>query len=188
MKTTQFFSLFLAAAAAFLLASCASTKHPIGFPLEQDLSEEITGAWSNPEGVMHVHCDAKGNLKIAGLEWDEDKGEFAKSGASGPLRSLPDDFLVLNIREDGEGDDEDADENYTFALMKVDGDKIVVWGPSTSGFRELVEKKKTEGILTDHGVILTSEGEALAKTIVDESMPNLFEWGEPMIFWRMPDR
>lgn len=186
MKTLRLLLPLAAAAAAFFLVSCASTKHPIGLPLEQDLSEEITGAWSNPEGVMHVHCDANGNLKIAGLEWVEGKGEFVKNEASGPLLGLHDDFLVINIRE-GDQEKEDADENYTFALMKVDDDKIVVWAPSTAAFRELVEKKKVEGILTDHGVILTSEGEAIAKTIIEESLPKLFEWGEPMIFWKMPE-
>ncbi|MFT5467970.1 MAG: hypothetical protein ACI8UO_003078, partial [Verrucomicrobiales bacterium] len=45
MKTPLFLKLTAAAAGLLVLASCASTRNPIGFPFEEDLSEEMTGAW-----------------------------------------------------------------------------------------------------------------------------------------------
>ena len=176
-------SLGLASLAiALLMASCASSRFPIGFDLEEDLSADLTGVWMNPEGHFHVHCDANGKLQVAGLEWQDDEEAFKVETASGPLKRLDDDLYVLNLRE--------ADEDqYMFALVSFEEGRATVWGPDPGEIRSLVEAGKLEGELPQYGVTITMDGGEAAKILSQEAELNgAFTWRKPMVFWKQADR
>lgn len=183
MKMVNF---LLVVSGVIFLTSCASSRHPVGFPLQEDLSKDLTHAWTNPEGTMHVHCDADGNLQIGAPEWDEDAGKFKMNNLSGPLLRLDDEFYLLNLREENEAEDED--EGYGFLLVKFEEDKAICWAANVSAIQELVKDGELEGEVGRYDATLTGDGEAIAKKLATMSLSEVFDWQKPTVFWRAPGK
>jgi hypothetical protein len=166
--------------ATLFLASCASSREPVGFPLERDLSE-YSGVWENPEAKWHVSCDKEGNLEFA--EWCDDTKKFEPAEMRGKILRLNDEFHMLNVKCT---EDEDADDEYMFMLTSLkNGDRFVCWSVNNEAIGELMEAGKLKGKeAVDSGPALSDDGEKIAKALEEYGLEKSFTWQDPVVYTR----
>ncbi|MEM7015669.1 MAG: hypothetical protein AAF585_29770, partial [Verrucomicrobiota bacterium] len=121
-------------------------------------------------------------VTIAHLEWDEKAKKFKAEAASGPILQLGDESYVVNLKDEGEDQEE-----FMFALLQLKDDHIVCWGPDTSGLGDLVKAGKVDGKAEGQGVNLTGTSEELADQILAVGIANAFDWSDPIILWKEED-
>ncbi len=174
------------AAAALVLCfligcSTVTSVNPIGRPLENDLSAELTGTWMGAEGnQLQIHCDSTGRLSYAVTEWKDDQGAFVLETGNGVLRAIGD-RVFFNYIEDQESDHP----AYDFLLLRVMDGQLVIWLPNVDQFRSLVEEQTLKGDVVDGAeptnVVLTGSSEEIAKALETLDLADLFDWAEPAI-------
>ncbi|RLE20967.1 MAG: hypothetical protein DRJ65_17060 [Acidobacteria bacterium] len=161
--------------------STVTSVNPIGWPLENDLSAELTGTWMGAEAnQLQIHCDSTGRLSYAVTEWKDDQGAFVLETGNGVLRTIGD-RVFFNYVENQEGERP----THSFLLLRVMDGQLVIWLPNVDQFRSLVEEQTLKGDVVDGAeptnVVLTGSSEEIAKALETLDLADLFDWAEPAI-------
>jgi len=178
------FLLVLLLGCSGLLGGCAISKNPVGSAIDaqtlQDISEDLSATWMNPKGELEIDCDTQGGLVITFEEEDRSSGEMKTERHEGLLRAIGEDFFIINLK----GDEKEKD-GYVFFLTSLDDDEqVVLWTPNLDTLEELIKAGKLTGEKGKYDVTLEGDGEAIAKTLLEEGLESTFTWDKPAVFWR----
>jgi hypothetical protein len=171
----------MSAALALALAGCdyVASKHPVGeTPLALEESE-WEGAWLEGDSPVTVRVvDAKQGLLQAA--WVEERdGEFVMDSVDVFLRRF-EDWTFASFA----GVDQDEPNLLWGRLGRDDRNGLFLWWPRPEAFKRLVEEGRLPGTIDGDDVLLERlEAEHLA-IIASEEQGVLFEWDEPMTFYR----
>jgi hypothetical protein len=159
--------------------STVTSVNPIGRPLENDLSAELTGTWMGAEGnQLQIHCDSTGRLSYAVTEWKDDQGAFVLESGDGTLTSIGN-RVFFNYVENREGERP----THSFLLLRAIDGQLIVWLPNVDEFQKLVEEKVLVGDLEEGSqatnVVLTGTSEEIATAFENLDLAKLFDWSEP---------
>lgn len=173
--------LYLAALVVSMGCSTVSSIHPIGARISEDLSSEFTGTWTGSSGhQLQLHCDPDGRLSFATLEWKDDAGEFKIESGSGILTRAADQ-LFFNFIDDPS----DEPPRYTFALLRINDQQLIIWLPDVDRFKTEVEKKTLKGEIHEGDqskeIILTGSSEEIAGSFAKLELSELFDWSKPAL-------
>lgn len=164
------------------LSACSLSTHPVGFALDEDLSSDLTAKWINPKGEIDLQCDASGKIVISFEEEDKKTGEKEQEIMKGVIRSLEEDFYIVNVRPEEDGKEV---EGYMFLLASFEDDEeLVIWGSDVDFLEELVETGALAGKVNRYDVKLSDDGEKIARIILDRGLEKAFVWNKPIMFWR----
>ena len=162
--------------------SAVVSQRPVGEVPVVLNPEEWEGAWIAPEGggpvVIRVEDGKKGYLKLAWIE--DDRNMTFKSLRVVILRSGTWDFA--NIREEDEKGG--TGQNYFFARVKKEKNRILVWLPRAEKFAALVEGKILPGRAAKETVTLGELKPEHTKIIASEEKGLLFDWENPVILMK----
>jgi hypothetical protein len=166
---------------AVLLCGCSviHSQEPVGLT-PKDLSKEIDdweGCWSCDDETFNVFVmDAtNGFIRVMGFEREDDKIE-KKS-------------LDIYIREAGGWSfasmkDEEDDEVYVWGRAKMEDGVFVAWAPDCEKFTQLIAEGTLPGTTNGSDGVLGSLS-TNHYDIITDSDSVLFEWDEPIIFWKI---
>ena len=182
----------LAAAALMLaLSGCVVySPHPVGEKPAQIDPKDWEGTWIHPDGevsVVKVVDRGKAVLRIAGINWSEDKPQSKVMTAH--LR-VSGHWMFISYPEDNEREHPaDAVDRYVWGRINMEREMVVIWAPDPDKFGPLVARGVFPGkvvpgrerddvylgnLTPDHMAIITSEKHGV-----------LFLWDKPLIYRRI---
>jgi hypothetical protein len=170
----------LIAWSAMAAVGCNSvyTPRPMGaapFPL---VKSEWEGNWLYDDGflVIRVLDESEGILQIASIE---DEGGLKLETQDVYMRETGS-SLFASWKEDS---------SYIWIKVKKDGEKITAWIPDANKFKTLVREGKLPGRIVDNGdVYLDDLAPKHVEIITTETEGVLFDWQNPSIAMRLPER
>jgi hypothetical protein len=170
-------SLYTIIMLASLLVGCSavySTK-PVGLAPASITPEDWQGTWVHKDGVIQIDIvDAeKGIIRAA---WIEDM----------KLKSFD---IRLNTSEDwtfGSTKENPEDTRFVWGRIKREDNQLVIWSPSVSKFKKMVQDGVLPGTVDENGDITLGELSAdHIKVITSETRGVLFNWDDPIVFIRL---
>jgi len=178
---TLLYSLF-----ALLFCGCSviHSQKPVGL-VPKDISDEVEeweGCWKMPDGAVFtvfVMNASNGAIRVAGLEKDENEIKqesfdlYLREANGWTFASMP--------------DEDEEDGLFVWGRIKKEESAALIWAPNTEKFVSLIADgtlpgttNETDGVLgplsTNHYEIICSDSEHV-----------LFEWDEPMVFWKISE-
>ena len=180
MKSNSILLLF---GIAMLLASgCSSvkTKHPLSNNPKAIDQEEFEGAWLADDQIFHVKFASNGVAKVAGVEWGSNDFHIVH-GEMIVTEGEEHNFLSIRFQEEGKWMDDYFFLPYTF----TDQDDLILWAPDADAFKDLIEKKKLQGVVEkgkySTNITITNAPTSLFKIINNPEDMKLFEYREPIV-------
>jgi hypothetical protein len=172
----------LGVAVMVLTCGCSSvfTTQPIGetpwnIAANADAWE---GTWNHAEGAIRVVV-VDGSNGLIRIGWVEKSGKKLKCESG-----------VVYLREAGEwafanfqGDEWDEKDRYLWGRIERKDRVALVWGPVVDKFRQLVAEGRLPGVTN----VLSALSSNHLQLITSESEGFLFNWAEPMVFWKTAD-
>lgn len=164
-------------ACACVIAGCANvySTGPMGETPFVVKADEWQGTWVHKDGSVDIKViDAtSGRLQVAWIE-------------NMKLASHNVQLLQAGERLFGSVEDDGNTNKYLWGLVKKDKNQIVIWTPSVSRFKILVEDHTLPGTVSkDKDVMLGNlTGEHYA-VITSETRGILFDWDSPVILIRL---
>ena len=163
MRSRRFLALVLLASAC---SGCQPVlvQHPLGTPVNEDLSKTFDGVWETHDGrfVFFVKSNPHGLLDVAGIEWRE--GKFVLRDTSCIVTRLGDwSYLNVPLPPDSLGR-----QFYLFApfVANTDGSMITAFVPSYKFFIQAIGNKDLLGV---------SKGQLLNHIEIDDPKQKFFE-------------
>jgi len=173
-----------------ILAGCGSVQlaHPIGVPIAEEaeeIRERFDGTWANEDGkTLHLKYLDGGKLRIANLDWDDEKKSFQKQESTA-LLTTNQSADYINYR------DEDADDpKYAFVRYTFSSDRtMIIWTPNVKAFEKAVTAGKLMGTVkkgeNSTSVAITSSPEEVDAFIDPSRFPEQFDVETPVILKRL---
>jgi hypothetical protein len=175
-------TLFFAVIALLCGCSAIHSQEPVGLT-PRDLSDEVNdweGSWRNQDGIFHVFVlDAtNGLIRTIGFERDHDE--------------VKQETLDLHLRDTGDWTfaslvDENQDEPlHLWGRIKMEDGVCLAWAPDVEQFISRIADGTLPGTTNGTDGVLAPLTTNQYEIIMNEDAP-LFEWDEPMIFWKIAD-
>ncbi len=156
-----------------------ASKHPVGGePLSLD-EAEWEGTWMHEDGPMTVRV-ANAENGLLEVAWVEERGgELVLESIDVYLRGFGDwTFASFAGVEDEKSD-------LLWSRLGRDQEMVYLWWPRPEEFKLLVEEGLLPGTVEDDDVLLDRLQPEHLAVITSEDHGVLFEWDEPMTFWRL---
>ncbi len=176
-----------------------NSRHILGEKIQDDLAEQLDGTWVHGDAALTFHQTAPGEMRAAGVEWDDEEKKFKMLEFQLILSRLDDSIFLNLVRPvDLELPPEEKVEGmwYQFMRCELGEDEMTVWGVSTDPFAKAVEAKTLTGRvdtkLDDQGEIqerhvwIEGDKAALDRFVRDAGIEKLFA-GEPTTLRRLTD-
>ncbi len=176
MKRASVFSMIMLVSVLVGCSAVYSTK-PVGLEPAPIESGDWKGTWVFGNSAVEVDViDAdKGLLRVA---WIKDmKLKFIDVHLQ-----TSDDWMFGSTKEDPE------DKNFVWGRIKREDNQLIIWNPSVSKFKKMVEDGILPGVVDNTGNVvlgeLTSDHISL---IASEGNGVLFDWEDPDVFRRLTE-
>lgn len=186
MKTLPSFRLVLALLAAALAVSfsgCSAVyvAKPVGEKPHPLKPEDWNGTWAGGEDsgaiTVHVTDAAKGRLAMASVKMRDNK--FVLEGGTAEVRANGE-TLFISVR----GDD-DQEERYLFARIKIDGGQVAIWCPEPEKFRAWVRSGALPGRVDKSDDVALDALPAAKVAEFAAKNSEAFDWEHPLMLHRI---
>ena len=173
---------------ALMLGACdaVQTREPVGGPLPADSEVDLTGLWRVEEGdVVHIMQLEGGELRLAGVEWDQEQARFVMHEFDG-LLTHDEGAYYLNLGLGGEAREE---ARYSFFRLLVSDGHMVMLGPRVGHFEAAVEAGELAGRVErrEHSrlVHVEADRDALTRFVRPGRVGEQFEVDQSMMLERL---
>jgi len=166
-----------------LLCGCSvvHSQQPVGLT-PKNISNEVDeweGVWKDSEKTscaVFVKDAKNGLLRVIQIDNDDDSEQES---------------FDLHLREANKWTfasmaDEDSEEGlFVWGRIKMEDGVVLVWTPNVEKITALIEAGTLPGTTNKNGATLGPLSTNHYDIICSDSKNVLFEWDEPMVFWRM---
>ena len=128
----------------FLCSACSPVRsqHVVGEQVTEDLSDEFEGVWRLADEFLFIHQVEPGELRVAGLDWNDEEQSFEVNEFTIILSSLDGDSY-LNVVDSEESE---RDETwYMFSRYRMEHNVLVCWAPEPQRFADAVGNRELIG-------------------------------------------
>ena len=164
------------------LTACSSvtSKNIIGERLQGDLSEQFDGIWEEDNEIAYMKYVGKGDLRIAGVEWKENKFELQELTII--LTECSDRKFVNVLDPIIEGKNDLLFAYYSFITEKT----LAVWEPKIDAFEKAINEGKINGKIhkdkSSTTVSINESPESLCDFIKERDIGELFDLEDPRLY------
>lgn len=192
MSKTRQWLVAILAGMALLGCESVNSRHILGERISDDLSEQLNGAWKINGDVAHIHQVAPGELRIAGLEWDDAAAKFETIELSVIISRLGEQGFFNLVRPDDPEDPGDDAEGtwYQYLTYELGEDSLTIRGTATEPFAKAVGEGKlagradiqrdAQGKVQERHVWLEADKQAIEAFIRDGKVEELFADSETL--------
>ncbi len=174
----------LCSALVILLCGCSviHSQQPVGLT-PKDISNEIEeweGSWQMPDGSIlsaFVMNASNGLIRVVGLDRDGD--EVKKESFDIYLRDANEWTFVSMADQDSE------DGLFAWGRIEREDSAILIWRPIFEKFKVLIANGTLLGTTNEYDCVLEPLSTNNYDIICSDSEDVLFEWDEPMVFWKI---
>jgi hypothetical protein len=139
----------IAIVAILALVGCESvnSRHVLGERINDDLSEKIDGPWTLNGEVAVFHQAKPGELRVAGLDWDDEQNKFDVIEVTIIVSRLGDHTVFNLVRpDDPDNPDDDVEGTwYQYLLADLGENTLTIRGAETEPFAKAVESSALAG-------------------------------------------
>jgi hypothetical protein len=166
----------------FHLTACSSvtSKNIIGERIQDDLSEQFDGTWEEDDEIAYMKYLGKGELRIAGVEWKENKFELQELTI---ILTTCGDRKFVNVLDPVIEEKNDLlFAYYSFITEKT----LAVWEPKVDAFEKAINEGKINGKIhkdkSSTTVSINESQESLCEFINKRDIGELFDLEDPRLY------